>query len=65
MKGHQHACGDRLGRGSWGVPVYTARRGRRGPEGPAPLRMAGGFEFVQRRGQPFQPAIVRDEVEME
>jgi hypothetical protein len=30
-----------------------------------PLRMTHGLEFVQRRGQPFQSAIVSDHVEME
>ena len=30
-----------------------------------PLLLAHGLEFVQRRRQPFQSTIVRDEIEME
>ena len=34
------------------------------PFGPR-SRTSRGLEFVKRRGQPFQPTIVSDEVEME
>ena len=65
MKGHQHACGDRLGRGSWGPPVYTRGEAALPRRRPTPLRMADGLEFVQRRGHPLQATIVRDEIEVE
>ena len=50
---------------AFGVRRLPAVPGTQHPvPGPA-LRMAHGLEFVERRGQPFQPTIVGDEVEME